>query len=86
MAQFDSLESRATLRTEVFQFQEYPLLQRLALSYEIAEGGADELAKHPMGQMATVIFEERASVWIERPFFFITCQNAKIYFKTFELR
>lgn len=50
MAQFDSLESGATLRTEVFQFQEYPLLQRLALSYEIAEGGAKELAKHSMDQ------------------------------------
>lgn len=36
--------------------------------------------------MATVIFEERASVWIERPFFFITYQTAKIYSKTMELK
>jgi hypothetical protein len=50
MAQFDSLESLATLSTELLQFREHPLLQRLALGYDIAEGGANEKAKHPKGR------------------------------------
>lgn len=50
MAQFDSLESLATLSTELLKFLECPLLQRLALGYEITEGRTEEKAKHPMGQ------------------------------------
>jgi hypothetical protein len=50
MAQFDSLESLATLSTELLKFRECPLMQRLALGYEITEGETEEKAKHPMGQ------------------------------------
>jgi hypothetical protein len=77
MAQFDSLESLATLSTELLQFRKYPLLQRLALSYKIAEDGVNELAKHPMGQYGDSHFLRMGICVDLTTIFFITDQVAK---------